>query len=336
MHRTQSQRATCALSLCALLLLGACSPYVYKEEIATFGSGVDASVKAFTGMKPSYTAWAIEQRDKRLLRGYANTGVKPSASDACETLRSKYERAFAQGGAPEGDLLSAEDYAACSVTPLPKPDPERGLPKLEALGEALKAYVAGLQAIANAGDEDALGKAFGQFNTSAQSLVSTVNAELVKNNKATFDAIGALVYEAGLTYLRQRRFSALKQAINDNHAVVAQAAYLLAEAAFDIYGPTLSDKKAALDRAQNKAVSVTPANYIAVWSEIDKARDAYTKALKDSPIYAFARIRTTHAALRDSINDPINRDQFNALYENANALKKAADAALEAVQKDTD
>src|SRR3546814_19930354 len=71
-----------------------------------------------------------------------------------------------------------------------------------------------------------------------------------------------------------------------------------------------------------------------VWSDLNTARDAYGAALRASPIYAFFKIETTHRALRDSVNDPANRAQLEALYGNTLALKKAAEAALQAVRKE--
>ena len=320
--------------LVAAFSLGACSPYAYREEIATFGSGVDTSVQTFTSMKPAYTAWATEQRDRELLRGFESSGVRPSTSEGCEELRARYDDAFAETGAPAGDLLTAEDYAGCHVTPVPRVNPAKGLPNIESLGLALEDYAAALAALTNADDEEALEQAFGQFNASATSLLTTVNEELAKKSRPQVEAVGALVYQVGLTYLRQRRFAALKQAVNDYDEVVGRAADLLAEAAFDIYGPTLTEKKQDLEAAENKAVNITPGSYVAVWSDIDKARDGYIKAFQDSPVYAFIKIKTTHRALRDSVNDPANRAQLEALHDNAVALKKAAEAALRAVRQD--
>src|SRR3546814_16633585 len=79
--------------------------------------------------------------------------------------------------------------------------------------------------------------------------------------------------------------------------------------------------------------SVTAETYVAVWSDLNKARNAYVEALRASPIYAFFKIKTTHRALRDSVNDPASRAQLEALYDNTLALKKAAEAALKAVRK---
>jgi hypothetical protein len=270
------------------------------------------------------------------LSGFERNGNKPSVSDGCEELRQKYLSGFADIGASVGDLLTVEDYAACHVTPVPRTDPDEGLPNLTALGAALKSYAASLVAVTNSEDEAALQSAFGQLNTSAMSLLTSVNKELPEKDKAKFDAVGALVYQVGLTYLRHRRFNALKHAVNEYDGVVGQAADLLAEGAFNIYDPTLTAKKAALNEAENKAVSVTDDDFVRVWSDIDNARDAYGKAFQRSPIYAFAKIKTLHAALRESVNDPGNLAQLNALHASAVALKNAAEAALEAVRSNDD
>src|SRR3546814_8754064 len=76
-------------------------------------------------MKPAHTAWATEQRDSELL-AFARNGDKP-LSEGCEDLEIRYEEAFAQAGAPAGDLLTPQDYAACQVVPVPDSDPDRGL-----------------------------------------------------------------------------------------------------------------------------------------------------------------------------------------------------------------
>src|SRR3546814_8616804 len=100
------------------------------------------------------------------------------------------------------------------------------------MGQALKDDGAALPALTDAEDEAALEQAVGQLNASATSLLTTVNEELAERSRPRLEAVGALVYQAGLTYLRQRRFDALKQAVNENDAVVATAADLLAEATF--------------------------------------------------------------------------------------------------------
>lgn len=46
------QKPSHAALLIICLALGACSPYIYKDEVATFGQGVDASVQAFQSLMP--------------------------------------------------------------------------------------------------------------------------------------------------------------------------------------------------------------------------------------------------------------------------------------------
>src|SRR3546814_7400827 len=144
-------------------------------------------------MKPAYTAWATEQGDSELL-AFARNGDKP-LTEGCEDLEIRYEEAFAQAGAPAGDLLTPQDYAACQVVPVPDSDPDRGLPNLEGLGQALKDYVAALLALTDAEDEAALEQAFGQLNASATSLPTTVNEELAERSRPRLEAVGAPVYQ---------------------------------------------------------------------------------------------------------------------------------------------
>jgi hypothetical protein len=218
--------------------------------------------------------------------------------------------------------------------------PEAGPANLALLGDSLKAYAGGLVAITTAGDEAALQTAFADFNTGAKSLLESLNAKLEEREEQKYDAIANLVYQAGLTYLRQRRFNALKTAVNDSHDVVTKSAMLLSEAAFNLYGPKINEKSEALAAAERPAADLNPAStiddYVTVWTGIKTASDAYVQAYKDSPAYAFARIAATHAALRESINDPTNQDQLDAAFANAQALKDAAEAALEAVNPDED
>src|SRR3546814_6801292 len=150
--RSAKVLSTLSLALGALVLgLAACSPYVYREEIASFGSGVDTSVAAFTAMTPAYAAWATEQRDGELL-AFARNGDKP-LTEGCDDLELRYEEAFEAAGAPAGDLLTPEDYAACRVTPVPVNDPDKGLPNLEGLGQALKDYAAALFVLTDRSEE---------------------------------------------------------------------------------------------------------------------------------------------------------------------------------------
>src|SRR3546814_13365557 len=106
----RSAKVFSALSLAIGFGLAACSPYVYREEVAAFGSGVDTSVAAFTAMKPAYTAWATEQRDSELL-AFARNG-DTHLTEGCADLEIRYEEAFAHAWAPGGALSPPPDFTA--------------------------------------------------------------------------------------------------------------------------------------------------------------------------------------------------------------------------------
>jgi hypothetical protein len=183
---TGIQRTTLAPTFLALTCLAAsaCSPYVYETEITTFREGVDESVEAYEELVPVYTEWAINERSEELFAIFENDDVKPSTTDACNGLRRVFEDRFASQGdtgaeADLGaDLITGEEYSACHVTPLGREVSEAGPTNLALLGSALKAYAGGLAAITTAGDEATLQTAFADFNTSAKSLLESLNAEL--------------------------------------------------------------------------------------------------------------------------------------------------------------
>src|SRR3546814_11415995 len=125
--RSAKVLSTLSLALGALVLgLAACSPYVYREEIAGFGSGVDTSVAAFTAMTPAYAAWATEQRDGELL-AFARNGDTPP-TEGCDDLELRYAEAFEAADEPARERLTTEDYAACRLTNVTRHDPTHAHP----------------------------------------------------------------------------------------------------------------------------------------------------------------------------------------------------------------
>src|SRR3546814_11035471 len=98
---------------------------------------------------------------------------------------------FEAAGAPAGDLLTPEDYAACRVTPVPVNDPDKGLPNLEGLGQALKDYAAALFVLTDAEDEAALEQAFGPLHASPPSLLATVNGHMAARREPPLPSTGA-------------------------------------------------------------------------------------------------------------------------------------------------
>src|SRR3546814_16783526 len=106
--RSAKVLSTLSLALGPLVLgLAACSPYVYREEIASFGSGVDTSVAAFTAMTPAYAAWATDQRVGELL-AFARNGDPPLPA-GCDGLELRSAAAIHAARRPPRDLRTPDE-----------------------------------------------------------------------------------------------------------------------------------------------------------------------------------------------------------------------------------
>lgn len=309
-----------------LLLASACSPYIYQKEVALFGKGVDDSIASFEELKQKERERLIVLRNANLKK----QGGTILTSPGCDDLQIKYEDGFAKEAR---NVLTEADYEACQVTPAGNPKVDPMLPNLTAMGEGLKRYAAALGAVTNAEDATQLQNSFTEFNSSVTGLLQAVNKELAEKNKQKFDALAGLVYQAGITYLNQRRFNALQKAVNDTHPVIKTAAELMAIGAFTMYGPELSTTDARLDQLQSAAKGRTGDDFVRAWQEVNAERDKFVEQFRKSPVGVFRKLTETHEALRNSVNDPGNADQIQQVLTNAKAFQTSAQTALQAFKK---
>ena len=309
---------TAALVAC---LAAGCSPYLYEEEIAVFREGVDRTVASFEALKQAERERRVALRDDALKAAHAPALV----TDGCEALRLKYEEGF---GAEARNVLTEADYQACAVEPAGGPSIDPFLPNLSAIGHGLVAYADGLDAVTDAEDAPALQTAFTEFNASTKELLKAVNRELEAKQAEQFDAVAGLVYRAGVLYLDQRRFSALKRGVNQAHPVVAKAAQLLAEAAFDIHGPAISAHQQRLADLEDATDGKSGDTYLAAWRELQDGTGAYIDLFRNSPVRAFDQLVEAHEALRRSLNDAGSQEQIDHVLTQAKAFRDSATAAL--------
>jgi hypothetical protein len=318
-------RATTFLAIA--LLASACSPYVYQKEIGLFNKGVDDAIASFEELKQKDRARLTAARDENLKKQALRIQIS-----GCRELPRKYEDGF---GKEKKNVLTEADYAACKVVPVGEPKVDPVLPNLTAMGGELKRYAAALGAVTNAEDATALQSAFTEFNSSVTGLVEAVNRELAERNKQKFDAIAGLVYQVGIIYLNQRRFNALKKAVNETHPVIETAAGFMSEAAFSIYAPDIQNKTTKLLDLQIEAAKAKTGgdDYVRAWHLLNAERDAYIELFRRSPVGVFRKLTDTHEALRQSVNDPDNVDQIEEVLKTAKAFQSSAQAALEAFKK---
>jgi len=197
----------------------------------------------------------------------------------------------------------------------------------------LKHYAVALGAVSNAEDATKLQSAFTEFNTNVKGLLKAVNQELSEKGQQKFDTIAELVYQAGIIYLNQRRCNALKKAVNETHPVIKKAAELLAEGAFDMQGPELSAQNDKLNSLRIAAANKIGDDYVTAWQALKTGRDTYVELFESSPVGVFQKLIDTHEALRQSVNDPKNKDQIEQVLANAKAFHNSAKAALDLFKK---
>jgi hypothetical protein len=187
--------------LCSALSVVACTPTVYKGDIATFGKGVDEAAAAFDelheralakyksdrmqdfadantviGVSDTCTAVVTEgqlPKDTRCLAQWAayratpesNRGPKPTCPGASDSVRGGEYAFYDLAGLGEKEAVTCRLGVLNpdgSVDPAPFDDAEVLLTNSPRLIPALKGYATELVAIADAADRDALQESVGR------------------------------------------------------------------------------------------------------------------------------------------------------------------------------
>lgn len=190
-----------AMVACSALLVVACTPTVFKGDIATFGKGVDETATAFIGLhervlakyksdrmqdfaeantvigiSDTCTAVVTEgqlPKDTRCLAQWAayraapegNRGPKPTCPGASEGVRGGEYAFYDLAGLGEKEAMTCRlgvVRADGSIDPAPFDDAEVLLTNAPKLIPALRGYAGDLVAIADAADRDALQESVGK------------------------------------------------------------------------------------------------------------------------------------------------------------------------------
>jgi len=87
-----------------LLIVSACSPYIYNKEITLFNTWVDNTVASFEELKQKERERRVAERNKNLKK---NDKLPIRLTAGCDELRSKYEKGFKDEAK---NILTAGDY----------------------------------------------------------------------------------------------------------------------------------------------------------------------------------------------------------------------------------
>jgi hypothetical protein len=176
----------------ASLLLAGCSPYVYKQEIDGFATGVKDLATAYSDGRSYVATRDLEDQDAKWAQGRA-----PLTITACE---------FRDTGAPG----TVECVLHQVAQPVPGPSPlGAAVRDTGPIVRALSDYSSALAAVANAADREALIAAQSKFKTAVQGLASEAAGKPVASVGPAVDLFNALT----AALLDQQRYEILRSGV---------------------------------------------------------------------------------------------------------------------------
>ena len=363
-----------AMVVCSALAVAACTPTVFKGDIATFGKGVDETATAFVGLHERMLAKYKSDR----MQDFADANTVIGVSDTCtgvvtEGQLPKDTRCLAQWAAyraaPEGtrgpkpacpgasdsvrggnfafyDLagLGEKEAMTCrlgvmtpdgSIDPAPFDDAEVLLTNAPKLIPALKGYAAGLVAIADAADRDALQESVGRAKEQLVKLGTRVDGLDGKTSPyiSTIGPVADLVGAVLVATLEQRRYKALVEVTRGADPVVTKAAMILSNISMPMTAIELQE--AGRTYLGSMPSPGNPPQGTAAWTQAyvnaRKARENYLAIYATSPTSAFKAMADAHHQLTLALADP--KRQYEAVASAIEDFADKARAAADAVEK---
>jgi len=304
-------RRSVLLALSAATMASACSPYLYKSEIANFQFGVTDLTTAYqSGLKNVSTERAALQKLQ-----WTPPRATVSLTDGCAL--------------PALIVASTDDSVPCALQPKEKgmrisQAPRQAVSAMPIL-DALRDYASALATITNAEDQAALESAASQLQGSVSSLATASKVELPKE----LGALGSLVTTAGAATLNQRRFQMLKNGVtaaNDSVAVLGKA---MGEA-FNQMRKARADT--VLLTATTMANQLGPAqsdvDYAASLAALQAKVDTIETLRRVDPAVAANDMVIAHAELAKALND--DSRQIGAVVSALKTFKDKAEAVHDA------
>ncbi|HTS23667.1 MAG TPA: hypothetical protein VMN79_17885 [Casimicrobiaceae bacterium] len=272
--------SVCLVASCCFLA-AACTPMVYKDDIATFGRGVDDAATAFDALHAKalakYRSLQFEEfaenedvitvsrdctksvtegqlaKDTSCLAGWAayraaaeaTRGPKPACPGASESVRGGdyvfYD--LAALGEKEALTCSIGIRRRDGIDTAAIDDAEVLLTNAPKLLPALKGYAAALAGIADAADRTALLESVGKAKDQITRLGTRIDGLDGKTSPyvSTIGPVADLVGTALVAILEQRRYRALVEVTAGADPVVTRAAIILSNVAMPMTALELQD-----------------------------------------------------------------------------------------------
>ena len=280
-----------------VLILTGCSPYLYKEQVATFDSGVEEASKAYKN----------RAQDMEKISVLSNLSV------------SGYPRLILKNGCqPEEEVcpITTKTGEPLSYSELIKDSHYAVL-------KALEGYSGALKEIVNAEDMTALKSANKDACEGIGEAVEAANLDPSDNYSPIVNGSCTIITKFTEVYLDEKRFRVLNHAVNQADPEVKKLANYMAEKA------KLADKFLKRNANDNLTIllSTLPDN-------IDKTDDKQVKQYEKGLTDALAIYHKNQEALNTDLATAFNQliKAHEALVEAVNDPNSQKDAALETVR----
>ncbi len=313
----------------AMLFASACSPYVYKGEVASFANSVKGATSAYSEEIDAIVADARAGEVRRGRGEILRSKKILSMTDDCDQL--------AVGNADAG--LKCNVSNGLVVLGAASAIDELEVRKARAALKALESYAAGLTAISNAEDAAALDAATAKLAASLSGVVKLAeqNGAQLGGTEKAIGPVLALATSVGQIILDQRRLQTLRAVANGPAGpAIEKIAALLDESL--IYARRIKAITAYgdLDNAVTDWNVFLP---LATRTERAELLDGVVTALSSSRNAAyrlkakgpFAKISDAHTALLEAVSAGPTPEQLAALAANLAELNDQVDAVREAL-----
>ena len=268
-----------ASAACVALVAG-CSPYVYKQEIDGFATGVKDLAAAYHESRGYLAARDQDEVDARWVAGHARLTIT-----ACE---------FRDSSAPGPVECVLHEIAQ----PVPAPLSDTAIFREVAPNvEALSRYAAALAAVANAKDREALTAAQAKLRTAVQGFASEAAGKTVPAVGPAVDLLSSLT----VALLDQQRYDILRAGVTAAKGPVADLGRTLSVA----LGGVWMQRATALRRtASNDAESLGSGKEYPARLKKLREKVAALEALRgNNPAIAAADMVAAHDALAYALLD---------------------------------
>ncbi len=346
------------------LFVMACSPYIYKEEIGTFKSGVAQASQMLDAHKEFMEKRALTINRADLIDLESPRLIVPSqcaeiivcmervakSTNRGKRCSKKYIDDSNLSTGEKNETLDAYRFLqrlaikSCGVRTLNGREVEipTQLPAQQKVLATLSRYASALAGIVNAKDKKALSESASKACASTQKLYSVAVASNSERDDSSekedraLSAVCGLVTELGIAILDRRRVKVLKSVVNEADSDVGILASYLKNESRKINSIVLRNELEQLRDSVDGTVGLQGKKKEYLLS-VDSAVSQKTKfmdVLNNSPESVFSKLADAHQKLKKAVNDPKN--QLEAAIEAMEKFHAAAKDAHEAIKAISD